>query len=159
MTGDIASTDHPSAAVPVVDEERERWPDCNCSEGPFDDEVVYDRNLSPRCPRCNVALGGDPMTDSARAALDAEDAIDETSAAVPTEGGEVLREAAALEGRPPYGNALNERIASAFAPSLFGGRHDDLVGPATLAERDRMRRLAVVACREIYAALTPQVPA
>ena len=49
------------------DDDRERWESCNCSEPPFDDEVVYDRNLSPRCPRCNVALGGDPMPAKARA--------------------------------------------------------------------------------------------
>ncbi|MDH4746642.1 hypothetical protein OMP43_21685 [Sphingomonas sp. CBMAI 2297] len=53
--------------------EREQWETCNCPEPPFDDEVVYDRNLSPRCPRCNVALGGDPMTATERAQAKADE--------------------------------------------------------------------------------------
>lgn len=56
-------------------EERAQWPKCACKEPPFDDEVVYDRNLSPRCPRCNTALGGDPLTATERAERDAEDPI------------------------------------------------------------------------------------
>lgn len=39
-----------------------RWPDCNCTEGPLAEETVHDRNLVERCPRCNVALGGDPRS-------------------------------------------------------------------------------------------------
>jgi len=40
----------------------ERWLNCcACENGPWDDEVVYDRNLTPRCPRCDMALGGDPV--------------------------------------------------------------------------------------------------
>lgn len=37
-----------------------RWPRCNCPIGPLESEVIYDSNLVARCPRCNVALGGDP---------------------------------------------------------------------------------------------------
>lgn len=39
---------------------RSKWEDgsCDCKIGPWDDEVVYDFNLSPRCPKYNVALGG-----------------------------------------------------------------------------------------------------
>jgi protein gp37 len=37
-----------------------RWSECVCSTGPTDNEVVYDRNDIPRCPRCHVALGGVP---------------------------------------------------------------------------------------------------
>ena len=62
-------------AAPAASSERERWETCNCPSAPFDDEVVYDRNGSPRCPRCNVALGGDPMTDTERAALVEQDAL------------------------------------------------------------------------------------
>lgn len=36
----------------------ERWWD-TCHE-PLDSEVVYDRNVCPRCPVCNTALGGWP---------------------------------------------------------------------------------------------------
>jgi protein gp37 len=39
-----------------------RWPSCGCGIGPWDAEVVHDRNLTARCPRCNYALGGDPRS-------------------------------------------------------------------------------------------------
>jgi hypothetical protein len=37
-----------------------RWEtgSCNCAEPPFESETMHDMNLVPRCPRCNVALGG-----------------------------------------------------------------------------------------------------
>jgi len=39
----------------------ERWSDsCRCPVGPLDRDVVYDNNATPRCPVCDVALGGVP---------------------------------------------------------------------------------------------------
>ena len=58
----------------VVETAREQWPEgcCACATPPYDDEVVHDRNGSPRCPRCYVALGGSPMTASERSELAAD---------------------------------------------------------------------------------------
>ncbi len=36
---------------------------CSCPQGsPWESEIIHDNNGTPRCPRCNVALGGDLYT-------------------------------------------------------------------------------------------------